>query len=526
MTSSTAQSYDEVPYVSFAFPECHPERMATGATLYGLAPAPVETCRVLEIGCASGGNLIPLAFSIPRGQFVGIDISPRQIAEAKAHADALGLTNVDLKAINLVDLEPGRGPFDYIICHGVYSWVSAEIRRQILELMARHLAPQGIGYISYNTYPGWHAGGMIREMMLYRIRGISDPDRRVRESRALLDLLIHATPEKNSPYIHVLRQEADRLKNHADSYISHEHLEEVNQPFYFHEFVSQLTESGLVYVGDGRLRSAADLQQGEVKAALDRLSDDAMEREQYNDFVRDKTFRRSLVCRAELQPKHTVVLEALERLRVQSVCGPVSPVPDLFSAAVEEFRSSDGQFRLATGSPLVKLALGLLGEAFPSSLPIPELRKRVYERLDRSSLPNSPVVDRSPTALLYAVFQCFVANLIELTTFEPAFAARPPKRPRSSRLARLQAETGKRVVSLRHRNVELTDFERLVIRQLDGERDHRGIVDRLCAAVSDGTFPLHQNGHPITDLTIARPILDRSLPPCLLRLAASCLIEQ
>lgn len=526
MSSTTAKSYDEVPYISYAFPECHPERLATVGVLYGLTPPDVERCRVLEIGCASGGNLLPLAYSLPHGQFVGIDISPRQIADAQAQAETLGVTNVEFKAMSLVDFESSGGPFDYILCHGVYSWVTADIRKQIVELIARHLAPQGVGYISYNTYPGWHFSGMLREMMVYRVRGMSDPDQRVREARGLLDLIIRAAPEKNSLYVQILRTENERLKTHSDSYLLHEHLEDVNEPIYFHEFLEQLAPSGLAYLGDGRYRSAADLQQGEVKTALDSLSTDPLEREQYHDFLRDKTFRRSLVCHADAAPQRQVVLEALENLRVVSVCGPTSPVPDFYSGAVEEFRSSDGQYRLATGSPLVKMALAVLGEAFPASLPIPELRRRVHDRLDRTPLTNPPLVDRSPMAIVYGIYQCFIANLVELTAFDPAFSPRPPGRPRASRLARVQAESGRRVVSLRHRNVELTEFERLVIRQLDGERDQNGIVDRLCAAVADGTFPLNQDGRPITDIAIARPILERSLPPCLLRLAASALIER
>lgn len=80
MSQPQPTSYDEVPYESYPFAQTHPDRLATVATLLGLRPAPVEQCRVLELGCAGGGNLIPMALTLPESTFVGIDLSARQIA--------------------------------------------------------------------------------------------------------------------------------------------------------------------------------------------------------------------------------------------------------------------------------------------------------------------------------------------------------------------------------------------------------------------------------------------------------------
>jgi hypothetical protein len=140
-------------------------------------------------------------------------------------------------------------------------------------------------------------------------------------------------------------------------------------------------------------------------------------------------------------------------------------------------------------------------------------------------VPTAAPFDRSATALEVGLLQCFLVGLIELMTWDAEFAAVPSEHPAASRLARRQAQSGRRVVSLRHRNIELTEFERLVLLLLDGRRDRASILEGVCAAVSDGTFLLHQDGRPITDLAQARPILDRSLTPCVLRLTTTALLE-
>src|SRR6476619_1779852 len=99
-----ATSYDEVPYESFAVFETHPDHLAVMGRLFGLTPPAVETCRVLELGCAGGGNLIPLAQVLPGGRFVGVDLSGRQIAQAKANAEALGLANITFHAMSLTEV--------------------------------------------------------------------------------------------------------------------------------------------------------------------------------------------------------------------------------------------------------------------------------------------------------------------------------------------------------------------------------------------------------------------------------------
>ena len=189
-----AKSYDDVPYESHPFAQTHPNRLATVATLFGLRPVPVHRCRVLELGGASGGNLAPMADELRESQFVCIDYSPRQIEEGNRLVETLGLKNLELKYASILDVDESYGMFDYIICHGVYSWVPTEVREKILEICANRLSPNGLVYVSYNTFPGWHMRGMIRDMMQFHANRFTDGRQRVGQARALLDFLATSKP--------------------------------------------------------------------------------------------------------------------------------------------------------------------------------------------------------------------------------------------------------------------------------------------------------------------------------------------
>src|SRR5260370_36089437 len=168
--SGPATSYDELPYDDKPIRATHPDNLAAIATLYGMTPPPLDRCRVLELGCAAGHNLIAMAISLPEARFTGIDLSPRQIADGQATVAALGLPNVKLQALSVLDMDDAFGQFDYIIAHGIYSWVPAAVQDKVLSVCARNLATDGVAYGSYNTYPGWHQRGMVREMMNYHVR--------------------------------------------------------------------------------------------------------------------------------------------------------------------------------------------------------------------------------------------------------------------------------------------------------------------------------------------------------------------
>ena len=169
--------YDVIYYPGHSFPETHPDRLATMASYYGLESAPIDRCRVLELGCGVGGNLIPIACLYPESEFIGVDLSAHAIERGQANVAALGLTNIALHNRNIMEMASDGRPFDYIIAHGVYSWVPPAVREKMLALYGECLAPNGVAYVSYNAHPGSHLRDMVRDMMLFHIRDLTEPKR-------------------------------------------------------------------------------------------------------------------------------------------------------------------------------------------------------------------------------------------------------------------------------------------------------------------------------------------------------------
>src|SRR5262245_53595780 len=211
MVPGAGSSYEEVPYEGFALFLTHPNYLAALGRRFEVTTPPVETCRVLELGCARGDNLIPMAYSLPGARFVGIDLSPRQIAEGRAAIAELGLENIELREQSILDLGPDLGTFDFILAHGVYSWVPDPVREKMLRLCAETLAPNGLAHISYNTYPGWHMRSMIRDMMFFRARETAGTRARVHAGRALMKGLAQVLANHDNPYARCLREEAETI---------------------------------------------------------------------------------------------------------------------------------------------------------------------------------------------------------------------------------------------------------------------------------------------------------------------------
>ena len=106
MEESKKTPYDEVSYPSFPISYTHPDRLATVASLLGMKPAPVDECRVLEIGCFDGVNLAAMAMTLPRCEFVGVDAAGTAIARGRAMAEQVGLKNLALRHLDLMEMAP------------------------------------------------------------------------------------------------------------------------------------------------------------------------------------------------------------------------------------------------------------------------------------------------------------------------------------------------------------------------------------------------------------------------------------
>jgi methyltransferase-like protein/protein-L-isoaspartate O-methyltransferase len=522
-----ATSYDALPYPNHAFAATHPDRLAALALLFGLAPAPPQRCRVLELGCAGGGNLIPMAEALPDSQFVGIDLSERQIAAGRETVRALGLKNITLDQLDLRDLPRDAGPFDYVIAHGLYSWVPADVQERLLEICGRNLAPNGVAYVSHSVLPGAHSRLMLREMMCYHARHAATPPERAARARELLALLAGAAPPERA-YHAVLAQEQERLHDKGDAHLLHDDLADVNAPLYFHEFMGRAGRHGLQFLAEAEgIRSTPERLGPEAVAALRRLAGDLLAREQYMDFLFNRAFRRTLLCRAD-QPLRPEPRPAdVAALHLASRARPVSPSPEWHSTKVEGFQVPGG----ATGGsdhPLTKVAFLQLAEAWPEALSFADLEARARARL----APRAVVVQdgaahaRDSALLAENLRDGILGGLVEPHAGPVRLRTEPGERPRAPGYARLQAGQGTSVTNLRHEMVSLDQATCQLLGELDGTRDRAALLDGVLRRVAEQKMVVQRHGRPVTDPGALWRVLAESVETTLRWLGRAALLVE
>ncbi|QDU30000.1 trans-aconitate 2-methyltransferase [Anatilimnocola aggregata] len=522
---SAENAYDEVLYESHPFAQTHPNRLATIGQLFGMQPAPLAKCRVLELGCSSGGNIIPLAERFPQSEFVGIDASSRQVAIGQKTVQALNLPNLQLLHEDILKFSPQQGKFDYIIAHGVFSWVPPNVQDAILHICHDHLTPNGIAYISYNTNPGWRLRGMIRDIMTYRARKISNPAEKLRESRALLDFLAESVSTKGNAYGILLADEVNHIRPKQDWYLIHEYLEEVNEPEYFHQFMDRAHLHNLQYLGEADYSTMlASNFPPEVEAMLKKLGTDIIETEQYMDMVRNRLFRQTLLCQSAVTLDRTIPPERIFNMHVASSSEPEGGVQvDPRSWDPVTFKRPGST--LSTKEPLLKAAMLELRAAWPRAIPFMELLSNARGRLH----PGTQVIDAERAAndaknLARPLLRCYATTHVDLHAEPPQVAYLIPEQPAISRLARFQASQPGAVTNLMHEVVQLGDFERQVAKLLDGSRDRAAVIETLTDLVAKKTLVVHEKGKPVADLDQVRVILGKVLEDALPSLARKNLL--
>lgn len=310
MTKEQAKEiYADLGYLSQPFPYASAPFLESYACLLGLSPAPAGTARILEIGSSYGGNLISQALFYPQATFTGIEIAPTQVSVGKTYIDQLGITNLDLLEGDVNESHDHLGTYDYIIAHGFYSWVDEDTKDNFLRLCKEHLAENGILYMSYNTYPGWHKMDSVRALLKFANKDIDTLNHRekVRHGKTVASklgaLMLEYDTVKNqqTSFLQSLRQTLQK----QDCYVGHDHLEPVNTPVYFHQCMDHMAEHGFTYLCDCDLNlSFPDVYDETLRTQLQELAPhDPLAREQYIDFILNTAFRKSLFTHKGATPK-------------------------------------------------------------------------------------------------------------------------------------------------------------------------------------------------------------------------------
>lgn len=438
-------TYDQLRYNNLPNLETHPNRLSVLAKLAGLEPAPVETCRVLELGTSEAANIIGMAVALPGAEFVGVDLAQEPLARGQRVIDDLGLRNVQLQCKNLLDIDESLGTFDYILTHGIYGWTPPEVGEKILEIAERCLTPEGVAFVSYNTKPAGHIRRLVRDMMLYHAGRFENPVERLAHAREFLKILALGRPEPEA-FDAAATSYARDLLEHSDSALFHDDLAPVYEPVYFHDFVARAEAHQLQYMGDANGYDAPrNLRAEAMEAVRTMAAGDRIAELQFFDFLRMRGFRRSLLCR-----NHQSLADDWDASRIVGCYATTAANEDKEGA----FCGADN-VRLTTAHPV----------------PIEYMRRLIQSR---------PVSIKVEPDQAHVALELFKGGIIELHA-TPGAAAEAGPRPRVSPLARHQAANGElHVTTLWHRALEVEGEDaRRMLTLLDGTRER----EALCQAM-------------------------------------------
>lgn len=475
--------YDSLFYDSVCIPETHPESLAVLGRLFGVAAAEPATCRLLELGCATGGNLLPMAETLPGASLLGIDLSAGQVNAGNRLIERLGLTNLRLRQGDILDLEPesdpGLGTFDYVIAHGVYSWVPPRVQERLLWLARRLLVPNGILYVSYNVLPGWRMRGTLRDILLDSCRGTERPQDRLAAARNALGRLDKGLTDLPGEAARYLREEIGRVQAAPASYLYFEFLAEHNTPILFRDFARACDAAGLRYLCDTALHTLFPSSLGDaVEVALQDI-EDGLELEQWLDHLSNRNFRQSLLVRSDLEAEEGISLEPFAGFSLTADLRPTA-TPRPRDPRPAKFQRPDGE-TFEVSHPLSKAVVSALAAAYPDALPltalVPDARRQVLEAGGGAQADDLD-------ALLAELFGLFARGALGARLHPRRVARALTARPRARELVRALVAAGRHQVPTRdHGNLNLDPWAAGLIGALDGTAALADLIARQGAGL-------------------------------------------
>jgi SAM-dependent methyltransferase/Fe2+ transport system protein FeoA len=488
--------YDATPYTSHSFPQSAPGNLAAIAHLFGLNPADVADSRILEIGCAAGGNVLPFAAAHPRAHVVGIDLSQVQIDLGRTRARALGLDNLELLAGDLARMNLlALGRFDFVIAHGVYSWVPHQVQEALLAAISGLLAPDGVAYLSYNTYPGWKSKEVLRDAMMLASGASGSPQDKVREAHRMIDFLEEVSPP-DGVMARVVAESKAFAEGFGDSYLLHDELETFNSPCYFYELVGRAATHGLVYLAEARPETMLPSHYGPTVAEYvqDKSAGLQVLADQYLDFVTNRMFRETLLVHADRAPQIRYELDQSRYTQLHFAAWlPPAGEPTRLDNSRQEYLQSDGA-TLFTNDLGIKATVDALSAAWPWTVSRSELVDTVRARLQSAGFTpgaNLPeVVDNLMGAL---IMQGQVRYRLDPVAIEAVAPDRLRLAETARRMAELtSAQPAGATFNLWHETVELSTLDRRVLPLLDGTRDRAALVEAVMAGAGTDVIPIER----------------------------------
>jgi len=471
--------YDRVSYPTMAHPQTFVDGLAAKGVLRGMAVADPSRARVLELGCGDGFNLAAMAVLHPGATYVGIDYAADAVARGRALLGELGLGQVQLEARDIRNL--GRlvelGPFDYIVAHGVFSWVPPDVRQALLTALARLLAPQGVAFVSYLALPGAYQREAARTLVRFHTRATADPGEKIQQARALLDLVARGSTADNV-YTRMIAGELELIRSHTDEAFFHDELSDVSYPLLFTEFLEQADRHELEFLSEaeyvmpvGQYLSPVGLE------ALRPLQQNRILLEQYLDFIEGRRFRQTLLVRRGA-PGPTDAAH-LARLRLNLRARPVGPGGPLADPQPDTYQGA-GRGQALARSPVDKAVMRALAAQPGRAQGLPEILAAARAALAAEGIAPDPQGEAAAGEFLC---RAYLPGLIEARLGALPFTLDPPARPVAHPLARyLERRGAASLFTYGGRFVEVEGaLGRHLLQLLDGTRDRAALVAALRA---------------------------------------------
>lgn len=425
-----ADPYDEMPYRSLPIEWSAPARLSIASLLHGGPRSPPGAYRVLELGCADGANLLPLACYASESEFVGIDGARSQIRLAQSRKSELRLSNSEFIESDFLSAnEKLHGQFDYIIAHGVFSWVSPVVRDALFDLSAQRLRHGGLLYLNYNAKPGWNIRGTIRDYLLEQTGGERSLPVRARLAQELAARMAATLNAGDHPYARLLGNEFRFVCESHASYVAHEYLAADNHAYWRAEFQALAANVGLAYVCDadfnyvsGRVPEELVRRAADIRLTADSTVDTV-------DLLSYKQLQSPIFTQGSISPK-AASTDEIANLNMAACLASCEPVD---GGGHPTFRHPNG-YEVEARDDAMANALAKLHPLWPSGLCIAELFADVSGAMEDILL-----LHRN--------------GLVELRHHEPSASA-----DRSHALNRLERSWGGYETSAHHVRLDASDF--------------------------------------------------------------------
>ena len=525
---NNTNSYDDVPYESSPYPNTHPAHLATMGQVFGMTPTAVEKARILELGCSSGGNIIPLALQYPKAEIVGVDLSQVQISMADKVVKDLKLKNIKFHAKSITDIKDELGKFDYIIVHGILSWVPEAVQKKVFEVCNNLLTKQGIAYISYNTLPGWNMVKSVRDMLIYHTKNFDNIHDKLAQSRLLLNFMNESLGNQDTPYAKVLKQETEILAKQPDFYLMHEHLEDNNFSFYFKDVVKMANDNKLQYLGDASLASmfVGNLPK-DVSEKLGQIQDLART-EQYMDFIKNRRFRMTLLCRDDIKLQRSLSPDTIRKLALSMVVSTKKKLThaDLKSDKQVTFELGANKATISSKAPAIKASFHILAEAQNKPMMFSNLIKQTLALLTKAKATFDP--EQVEAIIAIETAKLMLTGYIAIYPAEIEYSQTPSAKPVALPIVQYQCSNMPTmwVTNAKHERIIISIFDKYALRYCDGKHTHEQIAEALFEHVDKDELTVSVKDKKTKDKKEVMPHLQEALAQSLQGWASAALLSK